>query len=459
MRKPERNSGMDQTERLTEYVLNEKFENAGETTQQKLKTALRDIIACTIAGTQTPAAKIALKVARVHWGKGRSTVFLEREGLSPMGAAFVNAVMANALDLDDGHRLTKGHPGAVIFPAVLAAAEEREANGRQFLDALLAAYEVSIRAGILAHGLRPEYHCTGSWGAIGAAAGAGKLLGLTSEQLAHAMGIAEYHSTYSPMMRCIDVPAMVKDGIGWGCMTGISSAYLAEQGFTGIPSLFSFPRAQALLEDLGTLYQVERLYYKPHACCRWAQPAVEALRQLKERHPFSPSGVRRMVIHTFAESARLQHTPPKNTEEAQYHLFFPAACYLVYGEVGPEQVLRRLDDPLVLRTMEKCSVTVEDELNAAFPAKALSWVEVELEDGRVLKSPTCQAAGDYDYPLSEEELRAKYFRLTEPLIGREHASRLQDMIENLEELDHIRSLTEMLTIAQGRTMANAGSAD
>lgn len=438
---------MDLTDTLTTYVRNENYENLSERTQNSLKTALQDIIACTVAGTQAPAAKMAGKFARAHWGTGRSTVFLDDEGLSPAGAAFVNAVMANALDIDDGHRLVKGHPGAVIFPAVLAAAEEREASGLQFLNALLAAYEVSIRAGILAHQMRPEYHCTGSWGAIGAAAGAGRLLGLNAEQLAHAMGIAEYHSTYSPMMRCIDKPSMVKDGIGWGCMTGISSAYLAEQGFTGIPSLFSFPEAQGLLEDLGTHYQIERLYYKPHACCRWAQPAVEALRQLLGQHSFAPSDVSALVIHTFTESSRLQHTPPKNTEEAQYHLFFPAACYLVYGEVGPEQVLHRLDDPPVLQMMGKCSVIVEDELNAVFPGKALSWVEIRLNDGRVLKSQTCQAAGDYDYPLSESELRTKYFRLTEPLLGHERSSRLLEQIERLEELDNIRSLTRLLTIA------------
>jgi 2-methylcitrate dehydratase PrpD len=174
---------------------------------------------------------------------------------------------------------------------------------------------------------------------------------------------------------------------------------------------------------------------------------VEALKQLKAQHPFPYTAVREIVIHTFTESARLQHTPPKNTEEAQYHLFFPAACYLVYGEVGPEQVLHRLNDPEILRMMEKCSVTVEEELNAVFPGKALSWVEIRLEDGRVLKSRTCQAAGDFDYPLSEEELRAKYFRLTEPLLGKERSSRLLDLIERLEELDHIRSLARLLTLA------------
>jgi len=438
---------MDPTDRLIDYVRNENYGNLDKPTQRSLKTAVRDIIACTVAGTQAPAAGIAGHVVRAQWGKGRSTVFLDSEGLSPSGAAFVNAVMANALDLDDGHRLVKGHPGAVIFPAVLAAAEEREASGAEFLDALLAAYEAGIRAGILAHRLRPEYHCTGSWGAIGAAAGVGKLLGLQTEQMSHAMGIAEYHSTYSPMMRCIDKPSMVKDGIGWGSMTGIASAYLAEQGFTGIPSLFSFPEARELLEDLGARYRVKELYYKPHACCRWAQPAVEALRKLKAEHSFAPSDVSGLVIHTFTESARLQHTTPKNTEEAQYHLFFPAACYLVYGEVGPREVLHRLDDPAVLQMLEKCSVVVEDELNAVFPAKALSWVEIRLSDGRVLKSETCQAAGDFDYPLSEEELRAKYFRLCEPLIGHERASRLLDVIERLEELDNIRSLTGLLTNA------------
>jgi 2-methylcitrate dehydratase PrpD len=118
-----------------------------------------------------------------QFAAGTCSIMTTGDMTTPMGAALVNATAANALDVDDGHRMTKGHPGAVVFPAVLAAAEQLDTDGKTFLNGLLVGYEVAIRAGILVHHLRPEYHCTGSWGAIGAAAGTAKIYGLHSNEV------------------------------------------------------------------------------------------------------------------------------------------------------------------------------------------------------------------------------------------------------------------------------------
>lgn len=409
-----------------------------------LKEALADIIACTIAGRNTKAAKIAKDFAQSQWGTGKSSLFLFPENLTPVGAAFVNSTMANELDLDDGHRLTKGHPGAVIFPAIFAAAEEYNVSGKNFLTALLVGYEVGIRAGILAHKLRPEYHCTGSWGSIGAAAGVSRIIGLSKDKLDHALGIAEYFGTYSPMMRCIEFPSMLKDGINWGCMTGISASYLAKGGYTGIPSLFSMEEAVELTKDLGTYYRIRELYYKPHACCRWAQPAIEGIKVIKAECSLSAANIKKIIICTFTESARLSKKYPKTTEEAQYNLFFPAAAYLVYDEVGPKEVLDQLDDPLILKIMEKIEVIIDSEFNEEFPKKALSRVKIITNDGSVYQSPVMQAKGDYDFPLTAEEKKEKFFWLTTPHIGERVAYRLFDLIHNVESLKSIRELTEVL---------------
>ena len=93
--------------------------------------------------------------------------------------------------------------------------------------------------GLIRHATYQTYHASGSWGAIGGAAAAGKLLGLTQESIRHAMGIAEYHAPIAPMMKGIASPSMVKDGIGWGAMVAMSSTLLARDGFTGIEPLFN----------------------------------------------------------------------------------------------------------------------------------------------------------------------------------------------------------------------------
>jgi 2-methylcitrate dehydratase PrpD len=429
---------------LASYIQSESIDQLDERTLTALKEALADVIACTIAGRNTEAADIARAFAVSQWGTGRSSLFLFPETLSASGAAFVNATMANELDLDDGHRLTKGHPGAVVFPAVLAAAEEKDTSGKAFLDALLVGYETGIRAGMLAHERRPEYHCTGSWGAVGAAAGVSRILDLSSSEIEHALGNAEYFGTYSPMMRCIEHPSMLKDGINWGCMTGVSAAYLAKAGYTGIPSLFTMEGASKLTEELGSHYRVKELYYKPHACCRWAQPAIEGVKAIKASHSVASDQIEKIIIHTFTESAALLKDYPTTTEEAQYNLFFPAAAYLVYGEVGPEQVLQHLDDPAVLKMMDKMEVVIDPALNEAFPKKALSITQIVTTDGQHYQSPVMQARGDYDYPLTAEEKRGKFFWLTAPSIGEQAALELFHAVHHVEELQSIRELTRII---------------
>jgi 2-methylcitrate dehydratase PrpD len=435
---------MDGSELIVTYIKNESVSRIHSKTLKHLKDALIDIMAATIAGSAAPITQITTEYVQEQFATGNCSIMTTKHTTTPMGAALVNATAANALDVDDGHRMTKGHPGAVVFPAVIAAAEQLDTNGETFLNGLLIGYEVAIRAGILVHRLRPEYHCTGSWGAVGAAAGTSKIYGLHSNEIYQAMGIAEYHSTYSPMMRCIDAPSMVKDGIAWGCMTGLSSALLAQKGFTGIPSLFSLNGADEIINDIGKTYRVEQLYYKPHCCCRWAQPAIEGIIELQQKHHISNEAIEKVIIHTFTESARLQQSPPRTTEEAQYHLFFPAACYLAEGEVGPVQVLNSLSNPRVLALMTKMEAHIDPEFDDVFPEKAMSRIEIVTVSGDRYYSLDHQARGDYDLPLSDHERAAKYYRLVEPVIGKEKSRHLLEVMQDIEHVTSMKAFMKLL---------------
>ncbi|PTX64406.1 2-methylcitrate dehydratase PrpD [Melghirimyces profundicolus] len=433
---------------LGSYILNGTLDHVSPATLQALKEALADILACTVAGAQTEAARITRKFACTEWKNGQSSLIAFPGKLRPAGAALVNATSANALDLDDGHRLTKGHPGAVVFPAVLAAAEEERVNGKGFLTALLIGYEVGIRAGIVAHQWRPEYHCTGSWGALGAAAGVANILGLTTSAAEQALGIAEYHSTYSPMMRCIHFPSMVKDAIAWGSMTGVSSVYLAKEGFTGVPSLFSTEPGLEQVHTLGEIHHIQHLYFKTYACCRWAQPAIEGVKEILGEKKMTHQEIDKVVVHTFTESSRLSTKSPQSTEEAQYNLPFPIAAFLVFGEVGPDQVLNKLDDVEILDVMDKIEVQIDNDLDRKFPQKACSRVEILTSKGDLYRSGVVQAKGDYDFPLTATEKREKFMCLMKPWMGERKSGKIFELICELEKVDDIRELTSPLTFSQ-----------
>ena len=207
-----------------------------------------DSLGATLAGTLTRVSRISADYAAEAWGGDQATILRHEPGrglhglrASMAGAAFANANAANGLDLDDSARYAYGHAGAQIFPTALAVAEALDRTGAELLTALVVGYEVAHRIGRCWHASRDVYQACGSWGSVACAAVAAHLMRLTPEQAGHALGIAEYHAGNLPMMRDVDDPGMVKHGIGWGAMTGVTAAGLAARGYTGIPTLLALP--------------------------------------------------------------------------------------------------------------------------------------------------------------------------------------------------------------------------
>jgi 2-methylcitrate dehydratase PrpD len=257
------------------------------------------------------------------------------------------------------------------------------------------------------------------------------LLGLSGDALVHALGIAEYHGALAPIMRCVEHPGMVKDGIGWGAAAGVAAAQLAAGGFTGLPSVFDVH--PETVSDFDRGYKVLELYFKPHACCRWAQPAIEAIERIRERHRVDARTVRAVRLLTFEAATRLGPVLPATTEEAQYSLAWPVAAALVDGRVGPEQVAPvRLADPRIRDLAQRVAAAVSPDLDRRFPAETLCDVELTMSDGTVLRSGVCGARGDPAEPLSPDELRDKFRRLAEPVVGAERTERVAHAVEALE---------------------------
>jgi 2-methylcitrate dehydratase PrpD len=318
----------------------------------------------------------------------------------------------------------------------------------------VAGYEVAMRAGPALHESYGYYHGSGSWTALGAAAASGRLFGLSEDQLTEALGIAEYHGPLAPIMRCVEHPGMVKDGIGWGAAAGVAAAQLAAEGFTGLPSVLdTLPDAA---EDFGREYKILDLYFKPHACCRWAQPAVDAILQIRDRNPIAAAEVRAIRLVTFEAATRLGPVLPATTEEAQYSLAWPAAAALVDGRVGPEQISEaRLADPRIRELARRVGTAVSPELERRFPAETLCEVEVHMRDGTVFRSGIRGARGDPADPLTADELRDKFFGLAGPVVGAERADRVASTVEALESCGIEDLLTLLRSPATVRTGARA----
>ena len=406
-----------------------------------LRRSFLDTMGVAAVGATTELSDISRKTARLLFGvadAGPARMLMDGRKVSPAGAAMAGAFTVDAIDAHDGTSPCKGHAGSAVFPALLAVADAEAArgnpvDGRQFATLLAIAYEVSYRAGLTQHATCADYHTSGAWTAVGVAAAVARLLGGGAETIRQAAGIAEYHGPRSQMMRCIDYPTMVRDGVGWGAPSGVTAGYLAMEGFTGAPALTC---EGEFWQDLGTSWRlVEDTHYKPYPCCRWAHPSLDAAQELMNRHNLTHDQIAGVEIRTFHNATRLAGHTPANPDEFAYSIAFPVAAMIVRGQVGvPELAAATLQDPDILRISKATRLIDDDHFTTISQGKRWAQVTLELVDGTRLTSDPRTPRGDADLPLSNAEISDKFHLFSDPVLGRDRADRIEQLTARFDEL-------------------------
>lgn len=413
-------------------------QNARERTQM----CLLDLIGIAAGGMETRLSHIIRDHAHEEFG-GAVPIMFDGRTSSAQGAALAAGMTIDSLDGHDGFNPAKGHIGCPLLPALLSTTWGTPMSGADFLAALVMGYEFGARASMAQHGTVCDYHTSGSWGAVTAAAGAARIMGLTKEATRHALGIAEYHGPRSQMMRCIDYPTMLKDGSGWGAMTGVSAARLAARGFTGAPAI-TVEEAPQYWADLQNRWYILEQYFKPYPVCRWAQAPIEGVLALRRAHNLTSDMVDQITVATFHESIRLATALPKTTEEAQYSTSFPCAVAMVRGGVGPADIAdAALNDPEILRLSQGLQMVEDAAANKAFPLRRLAQVTLRLRDGRALTSDWVTPRWDYTAPPTVDEIIAKFHSIADDRLGTKRAAVIADVVMTLDQrplsdlIDHL----------------------
>jgi len=401
------------------------------------RTCLLDLLGVAAGATQTPLARIAREfVLSQH--PGTQPLLFSGATASSTGAALYGGWLIDALDAHDGHVLTKGHAGVAVLPGMLSLPEIRELSGRRFLGELAIGYEIAVRAGISLHNSACDYHTSGAWNCLGVTAVAARVAGLSAQQLAEALGIAEFYGPRSQMMRCIDHPTMLKDGSGWGAMTGICATLLAKAGFTGAPA--QLLQESDLWRDLGSHWHFLDIYFKRYPVCYWAQPAVEATLSLRASIPHVQD-IEEIRVTSFHQAIRLHTCRPRNTEEAQYSLPWAVACAVQRGTVDQQSVVDDLENPDVIGLAGSVRLCESTEFSEQFPAKRYATVTIRLKDGQELISDRFEARGTQANPIGRVELVNKFYELAQPVLG-PGADHLQRIVNDLPE----QPITDFLAV-------------
>ena len=424
--------------RVAKFILACTPETIPVPTRQYAALMLLDTLGITIGGGPMQAGQIARDTAAALYGSGEDNfsarMLFDGRKVSVAGAAYAAATQTDNLDGHDGYNPTKGHIGVAVVPTLAALAETvADFSGPQALAAIVIGYEVAGRAGIALHNSVSDYHTSGAWNALGVAAMAARMRGMTADQLRHALGIAEYHGPRSQMMREIANPTMLHDGSGWGAMAGISAAILAEKGFTGAPAItIESDDAAPHWQDLGNFWQMQHQYVKPYPVCRWAHAAIDAVQALVQTNNLTHADIKAIDVNTFHESACLFQGMPDSTSKAQYSISFALATMVAYGRIGVEHISGQgLQDPLVADIIERISVAETEKHNKRFPVGRWADVQITLADGRKLDSGDVHARGGPEAPMSEAELIAKFMEFATPCLGKNRATKIRDAVLGL----------------------------
>ncbi len=388
-----------------------------------------DTLGCMAHGADKPWSAAAARHALATGTAGACTVVGWDAELSAAMAAFANGTAAHAFEFDDVHEEAVNHPGAVVVPAALAVAEELDAPGLAFLEAVVAGYEAMGRAGLavgpVSHMLA-GFHPTSMSGVFGAAVAAGHLRGLDAEGLNHAFGIAA--SLASGTMEFTSSGGMAKRiHAGRAAESGIMAAALAAQGFEGardgLAGRYGFcrvftddPQPQLLHEGLGERWMIDEITIKPYPSCSDLHPMVQATAELVAEHGIRAEEINRVAVHTTTKVCELNAMDgTASVMAAQYSAPFNIAAAVIADPADPATFdPERIIDPALAAMQARVSpLRPAPEFDDTYAWKQGARVEITLAGGRVLERTVHGQKGSMHDPLSDDEIERKFQILTD----------------------------------------------
>lgn len=421
-----------------------------------VRRCLLDYLAASLVGSTTPPARTVRDYLAEHDSEGTSVIIGTGGTLSPANAACANGTSAHALDLDDGYTAGGFHPGATVISASIAAAQSLDSAPEAVTTAIALGYEVACR---LAGSTHPHqrargFHNTAIAGTFGATTAVGRLLGLDSETLANAYGLAGSHA--GGLNAYLDEGSDVKRyHAGKAARDGVVSAELAQRGLTAPTIILEAPHGYLhafsgdefdrghLLDDLGSEWRMLDTYSKPYPCCRHLHGAIDSALAIRDQTGLSASEITAIHVETFSIAAQHDRSDIGHMLDAQMSLPYAIGATLVFGSLGIEQFgpSARADER-VRRLMELTRVTADPDFTSEYPRTRGARVAVTA-GGQTRVATTEQPYGEPANPMTDQDIEAKFARFTQPLIGAQRVSSLIDLVWSFDDMS--RFFAELAT--------------
>ena len=422
--------------------------------------AVADTIGVALAGS-TEVATLAVQRVLCHVASG-STVWGARAAVSAPDAALVNGTAAHALDYDDMCFVSLAHPSAPLVPAIAATAELTQASGRALLEAYVVGFELQARLGRLMNPRHYQrgWHCTSTLGAISAAAGSARLLGLDAAATTHALAIAASSASglkenFGTMVKPLHAGLAARDGALAALLakTGLTGSAHAIDGPQGYLQAFDSERMDlgSVMEDLGSRWEILEtgITVKLYPSCAGTHPTLDAVLDLRRQHGLTADDIDRIDVDVDGiVPTILIHDRPSTGLEAKFSMPYCVAAAVVHGRVGVDSFDdATLQDPRVRALLSRVSMHVDPALDDGGPPLTRARVHVQRRDGRVLSKDANGARGYPAQPATAGERRDKFLTCARRAIPEDVARRALEMLERLDTLEDVRVLTAELSRA------------
>jgi 2-methylcitrate dehydratase len=427
---------------------------------QAAKRFLYDSIGCALGGYQVHDVRVFLDHYRALGQPGECTVIGSGEKMNPVAASMLNALMVRAMDYNDIYwKQDPAHPSDLIA-APLAIAEWKKLSGRDLILGTVLGYEVTMR---LCHigvpGIRERGWHHATLMAYAAPLVAGRMLGLSPEQMQHAIGIAACHrftlgcavAGKLTMMKNTVSPLATRDGV--------EAALLAQRGYTGPEGVIEGKEGMQhclgpawdyswITENLGDRFMITDCGMKSYPVEALMHSPVSATLHLVREHQLAAEDIRQVLIESTARAADILSDPakydPQSKESADHSLPYCIAAAVAEGRVTPLEFREeKLRDERLRAQMAKVKVVANEDFEQAFPAKQCARVTITTSDGRQLTHQVDVPKGDPRDPMTEEELQVKFDALAEPVLDPQRRAAIK---EEVFGLDHLEDAGELMRL-------------
>lgn len=451
---------MGQTMELAEFTARLRLEDIPSDVVEFAKVLLLDNLAAGFVGANQPWSKMVLQMASEWGGHEECSVFAHKLRCPASAAALINGVMIGAFEAE--HAAPIGaHASGNVFPAVLAMGEKSRSDGKSFLVAMIAGYEIVCRiAEASTRAVEDErgFHTPATNGQFGAAAGVSKLLRLSAAEIAGAMGIAGSHS--GGLAEFVWEGAMTKRlHLGRAAQMGLESAVLSSKGFTGPKTILE--GRKGYLRAFSTVYYPERLvdglgqnwcfqketFIKPYTCHGTQQAVVQALLQAKSQGGLEPKKIRDIVVRANHHMVHLHDdTKPTSIMGVQYSMPFVVAIALSEDISKPSVFSEETLWNEKIRDLATRVTLVEDDHFALVydPKGPHAEITINTTEGtRIVLASGFK--GMPSQPFSLSDVTQKFERFSEPYTSRKARQIMVDEVLNLEASNDVSYLAGLIT--------------